>query len=64
MNPMVAASEDSYDLYNDVDDIDQNDTAEVTELLRRYVGDDSTEKKLHMGAELTFPILLPPWILQ
>jgi len=40
LNPMVAASEDSYDLYNDFDDIDQNDTAEVTELLRKYVGDN------------------------
>ena len=40
LNPMVAASEDSYDLYKDFDDIDQNDTAEVTELLRKYVGDN------------------------
>ncbi len=44
VNPMVEVSEDSYDLYKDFDDIDQDDTAEVTELLRKYVGENNHVK--------------------
>ncbi|SCY74154.1 conjugal transfer protein TraF [Desulfoluna spongiiphila] len=40
LNPMVVASEDTYDLISDYDDIDQNDVAEVIELLKKYVGEN------------------------
>lgn len=40
VNPMVEVSEDSYDFYKDFDDIDQDNTTEVAELLRKYVGDN------------------------
>ncbi|WP_300669754.1 conjugal transfer protein TraF [Desulfoluna sp.] len=39
LNPMVEFSEDSADLYKDFDDIDQDNTSEVSELLKKYVGD-------------------------
>jgi len=41
VNPLVEASEDSYDLYKDFDDIDQDDTEEVSDLLKKHVGENN-----------------------
>lgn len=41
LNPMVEASEDSYDLFKDFDDIDQDNTAEVSDLLKKHVGENN-----------------------
>lgn len=41
VNPMVEASEDSYDLYKDFDDIDQDNTEEVSDLLQKHVGENN-----------------------
>lgn len=39
LNPTFEASNSSYDLYKDSDDIDTNNTGQVAELLRKYVGE-------------------------
>ncbi|VFQ46602.1 hypothetical protein [Desulfoluna butyratoxydans] len=49
LNPMVVASEDTFDLYSDYDDIDQDDVIEVTELLRKYVGENH---HITLGADI------------
>ena len=41
LNPMVEVSEDSYDLFQDFDEIDQDDTAEVSQLLKKHVGENN-----------------------
>ena len=41
LNPMVAFSEDSYDLYSDFDEIDQDNTAEVAKLLKAHLGENN-----------------------
>ncbi|MCG8470544.1 MAG: conjugal transfer protein TraF [Desulfobacterales bacterium] len=40
LNPLVEVSEESYDLYQDFEDIDQDDTAEVANLLKKHVGEN------------------------
>jgi hypothetical protein len=37
--PLLDVSKNSIDLYNDADDIDMDDTGEVADLLRKYVGE-------------------------
>ncbi len=39
VNPLVEAGEKGVDLYHDIQDTDFNDTTEVTELLRDYIGE-------------------------
>ncbi len=39
INPLFEAGEKGVDLYNDIRDTDFNDTTEVTELLRDYIGE-------------------------
>lgn len=38
LNPLVEISKDSIDLYKDLQDIDSDDTAQVTDLLNRFIG--------------------------
>ncbi len=49
LNPMIDISDNSIDLISDAGDIDMNNTGEVAELLRKYVGDQQ-----HLRASL-FP---------
>lgn len=39
LNPLVELSASSLDLYKDLSDIDSNDTAQVTDLLNRFIGE-------------------------
>lgn len=39
INPLVEVSKDSIDLYKDLQDIDSNNTTQVTDLLNRFIGE-------------------------
>ncbi|MEW5804265.1 MAG: hypothetical protein AB1847_19390 [bacterium] len=39
LNPAVEAGENSQNIYNDINDIDKDDTGEVADLIREYVGE-------------------------
>ncbi|MEK6577045.1 MAG: hypothetical protein AABZ05_05550, partial [Nitrospirota bacterium] len=39
INPLVEISKDSIDLYKDLQDIDSNNTTQVTDLLNRFIGE-------------------------
>lgn len=44
INPMVSVSEDSLDLISDFGDIDTDDTEEVNDLMKQYVGENNNIK--------------------
>lgn len=48
LNPAAGVGENSLDMYSDADDTDMDDTGEVTDLLRKYTGDN-----LHLYASVT-----------
>ena len=48
LNPAAGIGENGLDMYSDMDDTDMDDTGEVTELLRDYVGDH-----IHLYAAVT-----------
>jgi len=48
LNPAVSIGENSLDMYKDMNDIDMDDTGEVSDLLRKHTGD-----YLHLYASLT-----------
>ncbi len=52
IDPMVEVSENTIDLYEDFDDIDSDDLTQVTELMRKYTGENNHVKAaldLHIG---------------
>ncbi len=44
LNPQVEASEDAIDLFNDLSDIDMDDSKAVADVMRQYVGDNNHVK--------------------
>ena len=44
LNPQVEASEDAIDLFNDMSDIDMDDSKAVADVMRKYVGDNNHVK--------------------
>lgn len=41
LNPQVEASENSVDLFNDMNDVDKDDSAAVADVMRKYVGENN-----------------------